>query len=94
LSFNHTAKIVQFCISNAKLYYFIKKDELLLSDTKPYQAKLSPKPHPVQVIGNESGLTEGFDNLFIIGEGSGYAGGIMSSAADGIKAALRIAESG
>ncbi|MBC8487758.1 MAG: hypothetical protein H8D45_17145 [Bacteroidetes bacterium] len=31
-------------------------------------------------------------NLFIIGEGSGYAGGIMSSAADGIRAALKIAE--
>ncbi len=47
---------------------------------------------PVQVIRNESGLTEGFDNLFIIGEGSGYAGGIMSSAADGIRAAMKIVE--
>ncbi len=47
---------------------------------------------PIQVIRNESGLTEGYSNLFIIGEGSGYAGGIMSSAADGIKAAMRIVE--
>ncbi|NOY75117.1 MAG: NAD(P)-binding protein [Kiritimatiellaeota bacterium] len=35
-------------------------------------------------------LVDGFDNLFVIGEGSGWAGGIISSAADGIKAAMRI----
>lgn len=45
---------------------------------------------PVQVIRDDSGLAEGFSNLFIVGEGSGYAGGIMSSAADGIKAAMKI----
>ena len=28
---------------------------------------------PVQVIRNKSGLCEGFDNLYIVGEGSGYA---------------------
>jgi uncharacterized protein len=33
-------------------------------------------------------LVEGFENLYIIGEGSGYAGGIISSGADGIKAAM------
>ncbi|MEZ5082223.1 MAG: hypothetical protein R2750_02035, partial [Bacteroidales bacterium] len=47
---------------------------------------------PIQVLRNENGLTEGFSNLFVVGEGSGYAGGIMSSAADGIKAALKIVE--
>ncbi len=47
---------------------------------------------PIQVIRNETGLTEGFSNLFLIGEGSGYAGGIMSSAADGLKAAMKIIE--
>ncbi len=47
---------------------------------------------PIQVVRHENGLAESFDNLFIIGEGSGYAGGIMSSAADGIRAALRIVE--
>jgi uncharacterized FAD-dependent dehydrogenase len=26
--------------------------------------------------------------LYVVGEGSGYAGGIISSAADGIKAAM------
>ena len=47
---------------------------------------------PIQVIRDENGLTEGFSNLFLIGEGSGYAGGIMSSAADGLKAAMKIVE--
>ena len=35
-------------------------------------------------------LTDGFGNLFIVGEGSGFSGGIISSAADGLKAAQRI----
>uniref|UniRef100_UPI003216B409 NAD(P)/FAD-dependent oxidoreductase n=1 Tax=uncultured Draconibacterium sp. TaxID=1573823 RepID=UPI003216B409 len=47
---------------------------------------------PVQVIREKNGLAEGFDNLYMIGEGSGYAGGIISSAADGIKAAMHLVE--
>ena len=47
---------------------------------------------PVQVLRESNGLCTGFSNLFIAGEGSGYAGGIISSAADGIKAALKIIE--
>jgi uncharacterized FAD-dependent dehydrogenase len=43
---------------------------------------------PVQVIRDSGGQCEGFENLYIVGEGSGYAGGIISSAADGIKAAM------
>jgi uncharacterized FAD-dependent dehydrogenase len=45
---------------------------------------------PIQVLRDKSGLVEGFDNIYMVGEGSGYAGGIMSSAADGIKAAMHI----
>lgn len=45
---------------------------------------------PVQVIRDEFGRCEGFGNVFIIGEGSGYTGGIISSAVDGIKAAIGI----
>ncbi len=44
---------------------------------------------PIQAIRNEGGLCEGFSNLYLIGEGSGYTGGIISSAADGVKAAMR-----
>jgi len=43
---------------------------------------------PVQAIRDKNGLSESFDNLYLIGEGSGYAGGIISSAADGIKSAM------
>jgi uncharacterized protein len=45
---------------------------------------------PIQVIREQNGLCTGFDNLFMAGEGSGYAGGIVSSAADGIKIAMNI----
>jgi uncharacterized protein len=46
---------------------------------------------PIQVIREEGGLCSGFNNLFLIGEGSGYAGGIISSAADGVRAAMHFA---
>jgi len=42
----------------------------------------------IQVVREKTGETTGFNNLFIVGEGSGYAGGIISSAADGLKIAL------
>jgi uncharacterized FAD-dependent dehydrogenase len=44
---------------------------------------------PIQVLREEGGLCSGFENLYLVGEGSGYAGGIISSAADGLKAAMR-----
>jgi len=37
----------------------------------------------------ETSVAEGFDNLYPIGEGAGYAGGIMSAAIDGARAAQR-----
>lgn len=43
---------------------------------------------PVQVLRNEMRQCLGFENIFMIGEGSGYAGGITSSAVDGIKLAM------
>jgi hypothetical protein len=45
---------------------------------------------PIQVVREKNGLVEGFDNLYIVGEGSGYAGGIISSAADGVRAAMTL----
>ncbi|MCK5154408.1 MAG: FAD-dependent monooxygenase [Spirochaetales bacterium] len=45
---------------------------------------------PVQVIRGTGGLCEGFSNLYMVGEGSGYAGGIISSAVDGLKASMDI----
>lgn len=48
---------------------------------------------PVQVIREDDGRCTGFENLYMAGEGGGYAGGIVSSAADGIRVAMKIAES-
>jgi uncharacterized FAD-dependent dehydrogenase len=47
---------------------------------------------PVQVLREEGRNCTGIDNLYISGEGSGFAGGIISSAADGVKAAMAICE--
>lgn len=40
---------------------------------------------PVQVVRDEHRRCVGFENIFVIGEGSGYTGGITSSAVDGVK---------
>ena len=45
---------------------------------------------PIQADREKNGRCAGFENLYMAGEGSGYAGGIVSSAADGIKAAMDI----
>ncbi len=47
---------------------------------------------PIQVLREKSGRCAGFANLHLVGEGSGYAGGIISSGADGISTALKIIE--
>jgi uncharacterized FAD-dependent dehydrogenase len=47
---------------------------------------------PIQVRREPTGLCQGFDNLYMVGEGSGYAGGIISSGSDGIRAAMNIIE--
>lgn len=44
----------------------------------------------VQALRDDKYRAAGFDNLYICGEGSGFSGGITSSAADGIKTALGI----
>lgn len=46
---------------------------------------------PIQVQREDDGRCTGFDNLYLVGEGSGYAGGIISSAVSGIRAAMGIA---
>jgi len=43
---------------------------------------------PLQVVRETGGLVEGFLNLYIAGEGSGWSGGIISSGADGIRCAM------
>jgi len=45
---------------------------------------------PIQVVRSENALCSGFSNLYVVGEGSGYSGGIVSSAVDGLHSAIRI----
>lgn len=45
---------------------------------------------PLQALRDRGGRSQAVHNLYICGEGSGWAGGIVSSAADGIKSALSI----
>lgn len=45
---------------------------------------------PVRIERGESGEAEGFVGIYPIGEGAGYAGGIVSSATDGIRIAEKI----
>jgi hypothetical protein len=47
---------------------------------------------PLQADRKKNGQSQGIDNLYIIGEASGYAGGIISSAADGIRCAMTLAD--
>jgi uncharacterized FAD-dependent dehydrogenase len=45
---------------------------------------------PLRILRNDQGESVNFAGLFPTGEGAGYAGGIMSAAVDGIRAAERL----
>ncbi|MDD4504629.1 MAG: hypothetical protein PHS15_07360, partial [Clostridiaceae bacterium] len=45
---------------------------------------------PIRIVRKENMESESIGNFYPIGEGAGYAGGIMSAAVDGMKAAERI----
>lgn len=47
----------------------------------------------IQALREKDCKCTGFENLYLVGEGSGCSGGIISSGADGIKAAMHIIES-
>jgi uncharacterized protein len=53
----------------------------------------SKSSSPIQVMREANGKCVGFDNLYVVGEGSGHSGGIISSAADGIRVAMHVLES-
>jgi uncharacterized FAD-dependent dehydrogenase len=64
------------------------KNKMLRFETGNLLGLESKTSSPIQVIREKNGLCENFDNLYLIGEGSGYAGGIISSAADGTRSAM------
>ncbi|MGM9624869.1 MAG: NAD(P)/FAD-dependent oxidoreductase, partial [Eubacteriales bacterium] len=45
---------------------------------------------PVRILRNETYQAAGCDNIYPVGEGAGYAGGITSAAVDGIRCACQI----
>ncbi len=47
---------------------------------------------PVRILRNENGESLSVQGLFPVGEGAGYAGGIVSAAVDGMRAAERAAQ--
>ena len=47
---------------------------------------------PVRILRKDTGESESVSGLFPVGEGAGYAGGIVSAAIDGITAALKALE--
>lgn len=67
-----------------KLHGFMRDDALLTGvETR--------SSSPVRIVRDESGQSN-IPGIYPAGEGSGYAGGIMSSAVDGIKTALLICD--
>ena len=70
---------------NAQLAGFANPDAVL---TGPETRSSSP----VRILRNALGEAEDIRGLYPVGEGAGYAGGIVSAAADGISAALKAIE--
>jgi uncharacterized FAD-dependent dehydrogenase len=61
-------------------------------ESGPIMGLESKTSSPLQVIRDEKRRCQGFSNLYLAGEGSGWSGGIISSGVDGIRTALSIAE--
>ena len=70
---------------NAQLSGFAMPDAVL---TAPETRSSSP----VRLLRDDGGEAENCAGLFPVGEGAGYAGGIVSSAIDGLSAALKAME--
>ncbi len=70
---------------NAQLSGFANPDAVL---TGPETRSSSP----VRIVRNALGESEDLHGLYPVGEGAGYAGGIISAAADGITAAFKAIE--
>lgn len=71
-------------LMNKKIDSFAKDDNLLIGVESRSSA-------PVQIVRDENLMTK-VKGLFVAGEGAGYAGGITSSAQDGVKVAEKVME--
>jgi uncharacterized protein len=81
------SKEITLAISQALKYWdkrykgFAAKGVLIAPETRTSS--------PVRIMRQPNWQSEGAENLFPIGEGAGYAGGIISSAAEGLKLSAR-----
>ncbi len=84
----------EFVISTmqAGLYDFGRKMKCFKYPDAVLTAPETRTSSPVRITRNEKGTSLSLDNLYPCGEGAGYAGGITSSAVDGLKTAIKIIE--
>ena len=74
----------------AAVKHFARRIEGFLSpDAAVYGAELRTGS-PVRIRRGESGESVSAEKLYPAGEGAGYAGGIVSSAVDGLRQAARV----
>lgn len=71
---------------NNKMHGFISEQAILTAPETRTSSPITMTRNP------DTRLASDIENLYPIGEGSGYAGGIMSSAIDGIESAVKIIE--
>ena len=88
--YNMIPKIVSSALSEGLTNFSNKLKGFELGVMMGLESKTSS---PVQVAREKTGRCPGFDNLYFVGEGSGFAGGIISSASDGVKCAISIINS-
>ena len=91
-------------LQSAPLFNLIPKmvSQAIMDGLKDFSRKLhgfdrgllmgleSKTSSPIQVSRDREGKCTGFENLYFVGEGSGFAGGIISSASDGVRCAIAL----
>jgi uncharacterized FAD-dependent dehydrogenase len=72
--------------------YWSKRIPFFVPENATFVGVETRTSSPVRIVRKEDFSSVSASNLFPIGEGAGYAGGITSSAIDGINAALALIE--
>lgn len=73
---------------------FDKKMKGIISDDVLLLASETRTSTPIRITRGENGMSINTKNLFPCGEGAGYAGGIVTSAADGLRIVEKIIDNG
>lgn len=82
----------EFIIQSLKegIIEFSKKIDCFADKSAVLTAPETRSSSPIRILRNEYGTSISIDGIYPCGEGAGYAGGIMSAAADGMTAAENI----